>query len=273
MNTESEMLPTNTLEMDVGSSSPAREYGTTGKNFLLELMPGESRTETASCLLETVAVGRCYGEEGNETSRIFYPESECTKRKIESAGSSTRSVNDRPRQSFSKSSASLQSLVRRKSRKHGGSSLPLDVDISSYSSHPSCVLDPPKENCVNSVYRNDEEPNACMTTRTSTLIYASSAQLSSRGENNAQDISSSTNNVATTVTTANSASNVTSSMNGSRYPNTATSLIRTTSVVTAGPSTSSWNNSTEEELDYVVDPVQGNAYYKGQLLGKVRYVS
>ena len=84
-----------------------------------------------------------------------------------------------------------------------------------------------------------------------------------------QDTTSLTNNVATVTTTAGT-NNLTSSVSGSRLSNTATSLIRTTSVITAGPSTSSWNNSAEEELDYVVDPVQGNAYYKGQLLGKVR---
>ncbi|CAL7941413.1 unnamed protein product [Xylocopa violacea] len=258
------MLPSNTLEVDVGSSSPPREYETTGKSFLLETMPGELHTETAGCrFLETGVVARC--QEGSDETTI--PESECSKRKIESAGGIAGSVNDRPRQSFSKGSASLQSLVRRKNRKPGASSLPLDVDLSVYSSHPSCLLDSPKENAVNG-YRNDEETATCMTTRTSTLIYASSAQLSSRGDNNnVQDASLSTNNVATATTTT-STGNVTSSVSGSRLGNTAPSLIRTTSVITAGPSTSSWNNSAEEELDYVVDPVQGNAYYKGQFLGK-----
>ncbi|XP_017757996.1 PREDICTED: serine/threonine-protein kinase PLK1-like isoform X1 [Eufriesea mexicana] len=255
MNIELEMLPSNSLEVEVGSSSPSRE------SFLLETMPSELHTEIASCFLETEVVARCQ-EESNETAKTI-PESECSKKKIESAGS-TRSVNDRPRQSFSKGSASLQSLVRRKSRKHGASSLSLDVDLSTYSSHPSCPLDPPKENGVNA-YRNDEE-TTCMTTRTSTLIYASSVQLSPRGGNNVQDVSSSNNNVATVTTT--SASNVTSSVSGSRVYNTALSLIRTTSVITAGPSTSSCSNSAEEESGYVVDPAQGNAYHMGQLLGK-----
>lgn len=264
MNIELEMLPSNTLEVEVGSSSPSREYETTSKSFLLETMPSELHTETAACrFLETEVVARCQ-EESNETAKTI-PESECSEKKIESAGS-TRSVNDRPRQSFSKGSASLQSLVRRKSRKHGASSLPLDVDLSTYSSHPSCLLDPPKENGVNA-YRNDEE-TTCMTTRTSTLIYASSVQLSSRGDNNVQDVSSSNNNVPTVTTT--STSNVTSSVSGSRLYNTALSLIRTTSVITAGPSTSSCSNSAEEESGYVVDPAQGNAYHMGQLLGKVR---
>lgn len=257
------MLPSNTLEVEVGSSSSPRGYDTTSKSFLLETMPGDLHTETAACrFLEGEVVARCQ-EESNETTKTI-PESEYSKKKIESAGSS-RSINDHPCQSFSKVSTSLQSLVRRKSRKHGASSLPLDVELSTYSLHPSCLIEPPKENNVNG-YRNDEEA-VCTTTRTSTLIYASSMQLSSRGDNNMQDTTSLTNNVATVTTTAGT-NNLTSSVSGSRLSNTATSLIRTTSVITAGPSTSSWNNSAEEELDYVVDPVQGNAYYKGQLLGK-----
>lgn len=264
MNLELEMLPSNTLEVEVGSSSSPRGYDTTSKSFLLETMPGDLHTETAACrFLEGEVVARCQ-EESNETTKTI-PESEYSKKKIESAGSS-RSISDHPCQSFSKVSTSLQSLVRRKSRKHGASSLPLDVELSTYSLHPSCLIEPPKESNVNG-YRNDEE--AVCTTRTSTLIYASSMQLSSRGDNNVQDTTSLTNNVATVTTTAGT-NNLTSSVSGSRLSNTATSLIRTTSVITAGPSTSSWNNSAEEELDYVVDPVQGNAYYKGQLLGKVR---
>ncbi|XP_076640142.1 serine/threonine-protein kinase PLK1 isoform X2 [Colletes latitarsis] len=239
----------------VGSSSPPREYETTSKSYLPETMPVELHTETVACrFLETTGVvGRC-NEEANEN--------DCAKKRIESAGSA-RPVNNRPRHSFSKSSASLQSLVRRKSRKPGASSLPLEAELSSYSSHPGCLLDTAKENIV--TFRDDEE--TCTTTRTSTLIYASNAQPSSRGaSSNVQDISS-TANVATATTTS-STSNVTWSASGSHFGNTASSLIRTTSVITAGPSTSSWNNSTEQESDYVVDPVQGNAYHKGQFLGK-----
>lgn len=256
------MLGSNAFEVHVGSSSPPREYETTSKSFL-ETMPGDLHTETAACrFLEPEVVARY--RESNETSKAN-PRPESGKKKIESAG---RSVGNRPRQSFSKSSASLQSLVRKRSRKHGASSLPLDVDLSSYSTHPGCLLlDTPNDNVT--TYRNDEE---ICTTRTSTLIYGSSGQPSSR-DNNAQDVSSTTNTVnvanTVTVTTSTSASNVTSSASGSHFGNTASSLIRTTSVITAGPSTSSWNNSTEQESDYVVDPVQGNAYYKGQFLGKV----
>ncbi|XP_050480342.1 serine/threonine-protein kinase PLK1-like isoform X3 [Bombus huntii] len=267
MNVEVEMLPSNTLEVEVGSSSPPREYETSNKSLLLETIPGELHTETTACrLLEAEVVGRCQ-EESNETVKTkTILESECWKKNIESAGSS-RSVNNGSRQSFSKVSASLQSLVRRKSRKYGATSLPLDVDISTYSAHPSCLLEAPRENGVVDIYKRNGEETTCITTRTSTLIYASSVQLYSRGDNNVQDVSSSTNNVAI-VTTTTSTNNVTCSVSGSRLGNTASSLIRTTSVITAGPSTSSWNNSAEEELDYVVDPVQGNAYYKGQLLGK-----
>ncbi|XP_060818242.1 serine/threonine-protein kinase PLK1-like isoform X1 [Bombus pascuorum] len=267
MNVEVEMLPSSTLEVEVGSSSPPREYETSNKSLLLETIPGELHTETTACrLLEAEVVARCQ-EESNETVKTkTILESECWKKNIESAGSS-RSVNNGSRQSFSKVSASLQSLVRRKSRKYGATSLPLDVDLSTYSAHPSCLLEAPRENGVVDIYKRNDEETTCITTRTSTLIYASSVQLYSRGDNNVQDVSSSTNNIAI-VTTTTSTNNVTCSVSGSRLGNTASSLIRTTSVITAGPSTSSWNNSAEEELDYVVDPVQGNAYYKGQLLGK-----
>ncbi|KZC14896.1 Serine/threonine-protein kinase PLK2 [Dufourea novaeangliae] len=275
------MLPTNTIELQVGcSSSPPREYETTSKSFILETMPGESHTETAACrFLETGVVARCQ-EESNETTKTV-PEAgnsgECpAKRRIESAGGGRPVVNNRPppRHSFSKSSASLQSLVRRRSRKNGGgSSLPLEIDLSTYSAHPmdpTCLVDTvTKENVAG--FRNDEE--TCITSRTSTLLYASVvAQPSSRGVGNVQDVSGTVNvaNVATTTTTTttSNASNVTSSASGSHFGNTASSLIRTTSVITAGPSTSSWNTSTDQESDYVVDPVQGNAYHKGQFLGK-----
>lgn len=260
------MLPSNTLEMEIGSSSPPRGYETSSKSLFLETMhTGELHTGTAACRFsETEVVARCQ-KGSNETTKTA-PGSERSKTVIESAGS--KSVNDRPRQSFSKVSASLQSLVRRKSRKYGGSSLPLDVDLSTNSAHPSCLLELHRENGV-SIYNKNEEETTCMSTRTSTLIYASSVQLYSRGDNNnAQNVSSLTNNIATVTTTTTSTNNITSSVSGSRFGNTALSLIRTTSVITAGPSTSSWNNSAEEELDYIVDPVQGNAYYKGQLLGK-----
>ena len=263
------MLSSNTLEMEIGSSSPPRGYETSSKSLLLETMhTGELHAETAACRFsETEVVARCQ-KGSNETTKTA-PGSERSKKMIESAGS--KSVNDRPRQSFSKVSASLQSLVRRKSRKYGGSSLPLDVDLSTNSAHPSCLLELPRENGVVNIYNKNEEETTCMSTRTSTLIYASSVQLYSKGDNNnAQNVSSSTNNIATVTTTTTSTNNITSSVSGSRFGNTALSLIRTTSVITAGPSTSSWNNSAEEELDYIVDPVQGNAYYKGQLLGKVK---
>ncbi|XP_076276302.1 serine/threonine-protein kinase PLK1 isoform X1 [Lasioglossum baleicum] len=265
-----DMLSSNTVELQVGGSSPPREYETTSKSFLLETMPGDLHTETAACrFLETGVVARCQ-ELVNETIKTI-PESEYTAKKtIESAGNGGRHINAaaRPRHSFSKNSASLQSLVLRRIRKHGASSLPLEVDLSSYSSHPGYPLqDTPKEN-VTTGYRNDDK--TCVTTRTSTLLYPSSAQQpSSRTASNGQDVSSSVNVASVPpATTTSSTSNVTSSASGSHFGNTASSLIRTTSVITAGPSTSSWNNSTEQESDYVVDPVQGNAYHKGQFLGK-----
>ncbi|XP_076376096.1 serine/threonine-protein kinase PLK1 isoform X1 [Megalopta genalis] len=239
-----DMLPTNAVELQVGGSSPPREYEATSKSFVLETMLGDLHIETAACrFLETGVVARCH-ELMNETVKTMPAEStECsTKKTFESAGSGIH-VNARPRHSFSKSSASLQSLVRRLS-----------------------LQDTPKENAAS--YRNDEK--TCVTTRTSTLLYASSAQQpSSRAASNGQDVSSAVNVPSVAVaTTTSSTSNVTSSASGSHFGNTASSLIRTTSVITAGPSTSSWNNSTEQESDYVVDPVQGNAYHKGQFLGK-----
>ncbi|XP_053984226.1 serine/threonine-protein kinase PLK1-like isoform X3 [Hylaeus volcanicus] len=265
MKLELEMIASNVVEARVGSSSPPREYETSGKSFLLEPMAGDSHTETACRFFETGVVARCT-EEPNETTKTT-PETDCTKKTIESAGSGRR-VNNCPRHSFSKSSASLQSLICRRSRKPGASSLPLEVDLSSYSSHRGCLVDVPKENGA-VAFRDDEE--TCTTTRTSTLVYPScgNAQTSPRGCANVQDPSSVTNlaNVATATTTS-TASNVTSSPIGSHSGNTASSLIRTTSVITARPSTSSCNHSTDQESDYVVDPVQGNAYHKGQFLGK-----
>jgi len=159
--------------------------------------------------------------------------------------------------------------VRRRSRRHG-TSLPSEVELSSrqviYPTVPSDLL---KDigGGGSAMFRNEEEARTA--TPTSTLIYAtSSAQPStSRTDNNlAQDVSTSASNVATTT-----GSNITSTTNGGRFGNVPVSLARTTSVVKApGPSmSSSWNNSGEQESDYVVDPVQGNAYYKGQFLGKV----
>lgn len=82
-----------------------------------------------------------------------------------------------------------------------------------------------------------------------------------------QDASSSISNVVFVAPTVVS--------NANRFVRTtSSSLVRATSVpTTPGPSTSNssshWNNSGEQETDYVVDPVQGKAYYKGQFLGRV----
>lgn len=249
------MLPPSAI--DVQSAIPC-DATTSSRGLLSETMCGvelRSAEVTATC-----HVAR-YCEEFDETIRTV-SEPECTKRRIDSVGTgSTRSVPDgRPRQGFSKGSASLQSLVRRRSRRHG-TSLPSEVELSSrqvvYPAVPSDLL---KD--VNA-FRNEEEARTA--TPTSTLIYAtSSAQPStSRGDNNPAQDSTSASNVATTT-----GSNVTSTTSGGRFGNPPVSLPRTAGVVKPGPSTS-WNNSAEQESDYVVDPVQGNAYYKGQFLGKV----
>lgn len=220
----------------------------------------------------TCHILKCH-EEFDETIRTV-SEPESSRRRIEhlanSGTGSTRSAPDgRPRPGFSKSSASLQSLVRRRSRRHGGaSSLPSEIELSSRQAvHP---VDFVKDvGGVLPVFRNEEETQTA--TPTSTLIYATTntAQPStSRLIDNptAQDVSSSASNVAATTT----GGNVTSTTNAGRLGNTAVALLRSISVAKPGPSTSSsWNSSTEQESDYVVDPVQGNAYYKGQFLGKV----
>ncbi|XP_026675406.1 serine/threonine-protein kinase PLK1-like isoform X1 [Ceratina calcarata] len=212
------MLPSNAIEAE--ASSPPSRYD---KGFL----PDESCR-----FAETEVVARYQEDEVKaKYGRPVYREDSNEKIPVKTG---SKFPNDR--RSFSKGS-SLQSLVRRRSRRHAQSSLPLDADLSAYSLYPE-----------------QKQEETC--TRTSTLVY------SSRGEN--KDVSSSTN-LATTGT----GNSVTCSVSGSRI-NTGSST-RTASVITAaaGPSTSSsWNNSPEEELDYVVDPVHGNAYYKGQLLGK-----
>lgn len=245
-----------------------RDVTTNSRGLLSETICG-TELRSAEVAATSCHVAR-YREEFDETIRTV-SEPECSKRRIDSAGTgSTRSVPDgRSRQGFSKGSASLQSLVRRRSRRHG-TSLPSEVELSSrqviYPTVPSDLL---KDigGGGSAMFRNEEEARTA--TPTSTLIYAtSSAQPStSRTDNNlAQDVSTSASNVATTT-----GSNITSTTNGGRFGNVPVSLARTTSVVKApGPSmSSSWNNSGEQESDYVVDPVQGNAYYKGQFLGKV----
>ncbi|XP_012060017.1 PREDICTED: serine/threonine-protein kinase PLK1-like [Atta cephalotes] len=258
------MLPPSII--DVQGAIP-RDVTTNSRGLLSETMCG-TELRSAEVAATSCHVAR-YREEFDETIRTV-SEPECSKRRIDSAGTgSTRSVPDgRSRQGFSKGSASLQSLVRRRSRRHG-TSLPSEVELSSrqviYPTVPSDLL---KDigGGGSAMFRNEEEARTA--TPTSTLIYAtSSAQPStSRTDNNlAQDVSTSASNVATTT-----GSNITSTTNGGRFGNVPVSLARTTSVVKApGPSmSSSWNNSGEQESDYVVDPVQGNAYYKGQFLGK-----
>lgn len=261
------MLPPSVIDMQ---GAIPRDATMSGRSLLSETMCGvelRSAEITATC-----QVAR-YREEFDETIRTV-SEPECTKRRIDSAGTgSTRSVPDgRARQGFSKGSASLQSLVRRRSRRHG-TSLPSEVELSSRQVvYPAVPADLLKDIGIGgggaAVFRNEDEARTA--TPTSTLVYAtSSAQPStSRADNNpAQDVSTSASNVVTTT-----GSNVTSTTSGGRFGGSApVSLPRTTAgVVKPGPSTSaSWNNSAEQESDYVVDPVQGNAYYKGQFLGKV----
>lgn len=255
------MLPPSVI--DVQDTTP-RDVAMSSHGPLSETMCG---AELRPIEATTCYVARCR-EEFDETIRTV-SEPECSKRRIDSAGTgSTRSVPDaRSRPGFSKGSASLQSLIRRRSRRHGGSSLPSEIELSSRQAvYPAAPSDFIKDMGSMAVFRNDEEVQTA--TPTSTLVYAtsSSAQPStSRTDNQTQDVSSASN---VAITTGN---NVTPTTNGNRFGNATVSLIRTTSVAKPGPSTSSsWNNSTEQqESDYVVDPVQGNAYYKGQFLGKV----
>jgi len=266
------MLPPSVI--DAQGSTP-RDLLMSSRGLLSETMYAELRpVDATTCRAATT----CH-DEFDETIRTV-SEPECTKRRIESAGTgSTRSVPDaRPRQGFSKGSASLQSLVRRRSRRHGGSSggggggggssLPLEVELSTRQVYP--VASDFVKDVGAATFRMDDEPQTA--TPTSTLVYAtsSSAQPStSRADNNGvQDISSSASNVAAATSTA-TGNNATPTTAAGRFGNASVSLLRTNGVAKPGPSTSSsWNNP-EQENDYVVDPVQGNAYYKGQFLGKV----
>ncbi|EZA57678.1 hypothetical protein DMN91_003089 [Ooceraea biroi] len=259
------MLPPSVI--DVQGSTP-RDLLMSSRGLLSETMYAELRPVDAA----TCRVAMCH-DEFDETIRTV-SEPECSKRRIESAGTgSTRSVPDgRPRQGFSKGSASLQSLVRRRSRRHGGSgggggsSLPLEVELCTRQVVYPVSSDFAKDLGGAAVFRNDEEAQTA--TPTSTLVYAaSSAQPStSRGDNNGvQDVSSSASNV---VAITNTGSNTSPTIAAGRFGNATVSLLRTSGIAKPGPSTSSsWNNS-EQENEYVVDPVQGNAYYKGQFLGK-----
>lgn len=263
------MLPPSVIDMQGFTPRDVSTRGLLSETMCAELRPDVTAISTTCHILEARAVARCH-EEFDETIRTA-SEPECSKRRIESTtGGSTRSMDGRSRQGFSKGSASLQSLVRRRSRRHGGSSLPLETELSSRQAvYPADLI---KDNAnAAMVFRTGEEETRTATP-TSTLIYAtSSAQPStSRADNNAQDVSSSASNV---VTSGSNATSTTISGSGGRFGNTApVSLPRSaTSVATPGPSTSSWNNSVaEQESDYVVDPVQGNAYHKGHFLGKVR---
>lgn len=265
------MLPPSAIDVQGFTPRDVSTRGLLSETMCAELRPDVTANSTTCHILEARAVARCH-EEFDETIRTV-SEPECSKRRIESTtGGSTRSMDGRSRQGFSKGSASLQSLVRRRSRRHGGggSSLPLEAELSSRQAvYPADLV---KDNAnAPTMFRNAEEETRTATP-TSTLIYAtSSAQPStSRADNNAQDVSSSASNV---VTSGSNATSTTISGSGGRFGNPApVSLPRSaTSVATPGPSTSSWNNSVpEQESDYVVDPVQGNAYHKGHFLGKVR---
>lgn len=273
------MLPPNALDLQGSTPRDASTRALLSETLYAEMRPEVAMTITTATtttmrhILEKHGVTmRCGGhEEFDETIRTV-SEPECSRRRIESTtGGSTRSVDGRHRQALTKGSASLQSLLRRRSRRHGGAgtSLPLETELSSRQAvYPVTDL-LVKDSGGAMILRNGEEETRTATP-TSTLIYATSstAQPSTSRDNNVQDVSSSASNVATTTT-----SNVTSTTtNGGRFGNAGTiPLLRTTNVATPGPSTSaSWNNAAvgEQESDYVVDPVQGNAYYKGHFLGK-----
>lgn len=268
------MLPPSVIDVQ-GATPRDLLANSRGLRLSTETMYAELRAIDAT----TCRVAACH-DEFDETIRTV-SEPECTKRRIEPAAGctgSTRSVPD-GRQGFSKGSASLQSLVRRRSRRHGGggSSLPLEVELSTRQE----VVYPVPSDFIGAaaMFRNDEE--ARNATPTSTLVYAiSSAQAStSRTDNGTQDISSSASNVATVTTTvttttvistSTTGSNATSPIAAGRFGNAAVSLLRTRGIAKPAPfASSSWNGSGEKENCYIVDPVKGNTYYKGQFLGKV----
>ncbi|XP_066599205.1 serine/threonine-protein kinase PLK1-like [Prorops nasuta] len=171
---------------------------------------------------------------------------ECSRRRLDT--SSVRSVDERPRAGISKSASSLQSLVRRRSRRHG-SSLPLE--LSTYSAFPVSTVEG---------IRKDE------TCTTSTLLYGSVQPLGAKldKERSAQEPPSLPGSLAPTTNFNGS------SLNSKVFGTAAPTLLRPSPAKPASPpSPPSWSNSPQEQdSDYIVDPGKGDAYCKGQFLGK-----
>lgn len=248
------MLPPNAIDASQGSRPSDME----STRYLLSetICADELQHETTTRDVRVIA--KC-DEEFDETIRTV-SEPGCSKRRIEPICGSTRSVDGRFRQSFSKSSTSLRSLIRRRSQRHGASSLPLEVELSCrQASYPANLTKDSKST------NQGKEEEKQTTTSTLTLIHATSTQQPSisKNSNNVQQVPLSD------INTAAVRNNVTLTTNANRLANATLSLLRINNSATPGPSTSCWNNSTEQENDYVVDPVQGNAYYKGLFLGKV----
>ncbi|XP_047357049.1 serine/threonine-protein kinase PLK1-like [Vespa velutina] len=235
-----------------------------------------------------VATATCYLPESRLISRSIvstrYPEEieETARSNSASTGStgSSKSADARPRQSLSKSSASLRSLVRRKSRRQVGGSATVSGGSSSIIESNNDSRHSRHQGSEDGLHRRrestgGEEETTMYTSGRSSARRASSvvrgtmvAGIVGGQDNNniGQDASSSISNVVFVAPTVVS--------NANRFVRTtSSSLVRATSVpTTPGPSTSNssshWNNSSEQETDYVVDPVQGKAYYKGQFLGR-----
>ncbi|XP_035743454.1 serine/threonine-protein kinase polo-like isoform X2 [Vespa mandarinia] len=235
-----------------------------------------------------VATATCYLPESRLISRSIvstrYPEEieETARSNSASTGStgSSKSADARPRQSLSKSSASLRSLVRRKSRRQVGGSATVSGGSSSIIESNNDSRHSRHHGSEDGLHRRrestgGEEETTMYTSGRSSARRASSvvrgtmvAGIVGGQDNNniGQDASSSISNVVFVAPTVVS--------NANRFVRTtSSSLVRATSVpTTPGPSTSNssshWNNSSEQETDYVVDPVQGKAYYKGQFLGR-----
>ncbi|XP_043493546.1 serine/threonine-protein kinase polo-like [Polistes fuscatus] len=228
-----------------------------------------------------------YPEEMEDTARSNNNNNNNNSGSTGSSGSSSSksTIDARPRQSLSKSSASLRSLVRRKSRRQtgngggggggvgnvtGGSSSIIESNNDSRHSRNQVSedgLNRRRESTggedETTMYTNGKSSNR---RAPSSVIRGTTVAGIVAGQDNnniGQDVSSSISNVVFVAPTVVS--------NANRFVRTtSSSLVRAISTPGASTSNSSshWNNSNEQETDYVVDPVQGKAYYKGQFLGR-----
>ncbi|KAI4498238.1 hypothetical protein M0802_006724 [Mischocyttarus mexicanus] len=294
MTTPLTMIASSSPSSSSGSSSSSTSSSTSTSSPPTPIMTTPPIVTTTTCYLpESRFISRSinstrYQEEMEETGRS---NSGSTGSSKSSGGGSNKSTDARPRQSLSKSSASLRSLVRRKSRRQtgsggggGGSSSIIESNNDSRQSRNQGSEDGHHRRRENTpgvggieedktIYTNGAKsaPRRVPSSVVKGITTTVSGLVTGQDNNNiGQDASSSISNVVfvppTTTTVVVS--------NTNRFVRTtSSSLVRAISTPGASTSNSSsthWNNSNEQETDYVVDPVQGKAYYKGQFLGRVK---